>query len=298
MLLWPNELATIWYFRQACINICICISLRFMMVTTWTSLWLGHFVELLSLLPSYQVETFWLFTLSLMARCRGEASILPTEKYHVRNILILHCIQSHIFTWRDMRQYFTYKIHLPSFLFYPSQSSMDAALRSLHTCSYTWIRGYKNVICYILLCHRHSWVEDMSVRSCWFLDFHKISGKQCQLDLQAKRLQPSWTHIAGHEMFWSLCEKIHIFSSSSSEKLILGQQNTTNNMFLVFCNFYFSRWILKCYTLYIYWKCVGFCIICCFGKTSVAQNTAIRKAVTIARKLLGFALALCVEQGN
>lgn len=95
----------------------VSVSLRFMMVTTWISLWLGHSVELLSLLPSYQVETFWLFTLSLMARCRGEASMLPTEKYHVRNILILHCFQSHIFTWRDMRQYFTYKIYLSSFLF-------------------------------------------------------------------------------------------------------------------------------------------------------------------------------------
>lgn len=86
-----------------------CVSLiRCMMVTTWTSLWLGCFVEGPSLPILYQLETSWWFTLSLMARYRNEASMRPTALYQVRRFLLslrytaLYLLQKQgfIFIWK------------------------------------------------------------------------------------------------------------------------------------------------------------------------------------------------------
>ena len=60
------------------------------MVTMQISLWLGHFVETPSLHILYQLETYWLSSLSLIAQFRDEASMLHTELCQVRHFLLFH----------------------------------------------------------------------------------------------------------------------------------------------------------------------------------------------------------------
>lgn len=68
----------------------MCISIRCLMVTTRISLWLGHFVETPSLPILYQLETYWLSSLSPIAQFRDEASMLHTELCQVRHFLLFH----------------------------------------------------------------------------------------------------------------------------------------------------------------------------------------------------------------
>ena len=68
----------------------MCISIRCLMVTMQISLWLGHFVETPSLHILYQLETYWLSSLSLIAQFRDEASMLHTELCQVRHFLLFH----------------------------------------------------------------------------------------------------------------------------------------------------------------------------------------------------------------